>query len=178
MKFSVFIATSLDGYIARPDGDIEWLFANSDPNDKEDYGYADFMSTVNCIVMGRNTFEKVLSFPEWPYDKPVIVISKTMTILPESCVGKVEIFSGTIADLQKVLEDKGYERIYLDGGKTIQSFLQARIVTDIVLTRIPVLIGSGLPLFGSLDKDLKLKHLETKSYSSGFVQSKYGIENS
>ena len=101
-----------------------------------------------------------------------------MTILPESCVGKVEIFSGTIADLQKVLEDKGYERIYLDGGKTIQSFLQARIVTDIVLTRIPVLIGSGLPLFGSLDKDLKLKHLETKSYSSGFVQSKYGIENS
>jgi len=178
MKFSVFIATSLDGYIARPDGDIEWLFANSDPNNKEDYGYADFMSTVSCIVMGRNTFEKVLSFPEWPYDKPVIVISKTMKTLPESCVGKVELFSGSIPELKKVLEDKRFDRIYLDGGKTIQSFLQAGIITDIVLTRIPVLIGSGLSLFGSLDKDVKLKHIETTSYSSGFVQSKYVIENS
>lgn len=175
MKISIYIATSLDGFIARPDGDIEWLFYFSDPNDKEDYGYAEFMANIDCIVMGRKTLEKVLTFPEWPYDKPVIVLSNTLKAVPEQCIGKIEIFQGTIDELVIKLKDDKREHIYIDGGKTIQSFLAGGYVSDLTLTRIPILIGSGLPLFGVISKDIKLKHIDTKSFSSGLVQSKYEL---
>ncbi len=175
MKISVYIATSLDGFIARPDGDIEWLFAFNDPNDKEDYGYAEFMASIDCIVMGRKTLEKVLTFPDWPYEKPVIVLSNTLKVIPEQCIGKIEIFHGTVDDLVIKLREEKRERIYIDGGKTIQSFLAGGYVSDMTLTRIPILIGSGLPLFGSISKDIRLKHIVTKSFPSGFVQSKYEL---
>jgi dihydrofolate reductase len=175
MKISIYIATSLDGFIARPDGDIEWLHTLTDPNDKEDYGYAEFMASIDCIVMGRKTLEKVLTFPDWPYDKPVIVLSNTLKVIPEQCIGKIEIFQGTVDDLVIKLKAEKRERIYIDGGKTIQSFLAGGYVSDLTLTRIPILIGSGLPLFGSISKDIKLKHIVTKSFPSGFVQSTYEL---
>lgn len=175
MKISIYIATSLDGFIARPNGDIEWLFYFNDPNDKEDYGYAEFMESVDCLVMGRNTLEKVLTFPDWPYEKPVIVISNTLKSIPEKCQGKIEIFSGSIPDLVTKLQEEKREHIYIDGGKTIQTFLAGGYVSDLTLTRIPILIGSGIPLFGSISKDIKLKHISTKSFPSGFVQSKYEL---
>jgi dihydrofolate reductase len=175
MKFSIYIATSLDGFIARPDGDIEWLFYFTDPNDKEDYGYADFMAGIDCLVMGRNTLEKVLTFPDWPYTKPVIVISNTLKVVPENCKGKIEIFAGSIDDLVIKLKAEKRERVYIDGGKTIQSFLAGGYATDLTLTRIPILIGSGILLFGSLSKDIKLKHIDTRVFPSGFVQSKYEL---
>lgn len=175
MKISIYIATSLDGFIARPDGDIEWLFYFNDPNDKEDYGYAEFMASIDSIVMGRKTLEKVLTFPDWPYEKPVIVFSNTLKVIPEKCEGKIEIFSGTIEDLVTKLKEEKRERIYIDGGKTIQTFIAGGYVSDLTLTRIPILIGSGIPLFGSIPKDIKLKHVITRSFSSGFVQSKYEL---
>ncbi|HMW08452.1 MAG TPA: dihydrofolate reductase family protein [Leptospiraceae bacterium] len=175
MKISVYIATSLDGFIARMNGDIEWLTSAGIPGDTEDYGYYSFTESIDAIVMGRNTLEKVLSFPEWPYSKKVFILSNTLKSLPETAKDKAELFSGDLKTLKEKLELNSFKRIYIDGGKTIQSFLREGLVTDLTITRIPVLIGSGLPLFSSLSKDIKLKHIETKSYPSGFVQSKYEL---
>lgn len=177
MKISVYIATSLDGFIAKPDGDIGWLMESGIPGDKEDYGYADFISSVDCLVMGRNTYEKVLSFPEWPYDKKVILLSNTLTDdeIPEKIKEKVKLFKGTLQELISYLARNKKSRVYIDGGKTIQSFLANGFVTDITLTRIPILLGSGISLFGALPKEIKLNHISTKSFPSGFVQSVYEI---
>jgi dihydrofolate reductase len=176
MKISVFIATSLDGFIARLNGDIDWLINAGDTNDPEDYGYGKFIATVNCLVIGRNSFEKVLSFPEWPYaGKRVVVISRTLNQIPEKIAGKVELYAGPVEQLAAQLSSEGHDRIYIDGGKTIQSFLGAGLVTDMTITRIPILIGSGLPLFGELPGDIHLDHIETKAFRSGFVQSHYEL---
>ena len=176
MKISVFIATSLDGFIARQNGDIDWLVNAGDANDPEDYGYGAFIATVDCIVMGRNTFEKVLSFPEWPYaGKRVVVLSRTLNTIPEQAAGKAELSAGPVEALAAKLRAEGHDRIYIDGGKTVQSFLGAGLVTDMTITRIPILIGSGLPLFGELPGDIHLDHIETKTYRSGFVQSLHEV---
>ena len=177
MKISVYIATSLDGFIAKPDGDISWLFEFGIPGDKEDYGYADFISSVDCLVMGRNTYEKVLSFPEWPYDKKVILLSNTLTEdeISNKIKEKVELFKGTLQELISYLSKNKKSHIYIDGGKTIQSFLANGLVTDITLTRIPILLGSGISLFGALPKEIKLNHIRTKYFPSGFVQSVYEV---
>ena len=178
MKVSVYIATSLDGYIARPDGGIDWLVNAGDADDPEDYGFAAFMASVDCLVMGRNTFEMALSFPEWPYEgKRVVVLSRTLRKVPRLADGKVELFPGAIGKLVAKLEAEKVGRVYVDGGKTIQSFLKAGLVNDMTLTRIPVLIGSGLPLFGALDSDVQLEHLSTTVFKSGFVQSIYGLRD-
>jgi dihydrofolate reductase len=176
MKISVFIATSLDGFIARLNGDIDWLVNAGDTNDPEDYGYRKFISTVDCLVIGRNSFEKVLFFPEWPYaGMRVVVLSRTLITIPEQAAGKIEISAGPVEQLAASLKAEGLGRIYIDGGRTVQSFLRAGLVTDMTLTRIPVLIGSGLPLFGELPRDIRLDHIETKTYRSGFVQSLYEL---
>ncbi|RJF96628.1 dihydrofolate reductase [Noviherbaspirillum cavernae] len=176
MQVSVYIATSLDGFIARPDGSIDWLINAGNPGDSEDYGYADFMATVDCLAMGRNTFEKALSFPEWPYEgRRVVVLSRSLSEVPESAKGKVELFSGTVGELTRTLKAQEVRRLYIDGGKVIQSFLQAGLVTDMTLTRIPVLIGDGLPLFGTLHEDVYAEHVETTSFKSGFTQSVYKL---
>ena len=175
MKFSVFIATSLDGYIARKNGDIDWLMEAGNPDDPEDYGYAKFISTIDCIVMGRNTYEKVLSFPEWPYEKQVIVLSKTLKDIPETIQSRVELFNVSIDELITRLTKSNHSCIYVDGGNTIQSFLEKGYITDLTLTRIPILLGDGLSLFGALTKDIRLRHVVTNSFPSGFVQSTYEI---
>ena len=179
MKVSVYIATSLDGFIARADGGIDWLVDAGDPNDPEDYGYAAFMAGVDCLVMGRNTFEMAMSFPEWPHEgKRVIVLSRALRKVPQQAKGKIEIFASGIEKLMAKLESEGVRRIYVDGGKTIQSFLKAGLVDDLTLTRIPVLIGSGVPLFGSLEDDVRLVHVSTTVFKSGFVQSIYKPQDS
>jgi len=176
MKISAFIATSLDGYIARTNGDINWLMEADNSSGKEDYGYKKFSTTVDCMVMGRNSMEMVMSFPNWPYeDKRVIVLSKTLKTIPAQLQGKIELYSGSLKQLVTELKNDGSKRVYIDGGKTIQSFINEGLLTDITITKIPVLLGEGLPLFGKTRHDIKLKHIESKSYSSGFVQSSYEI---
>ncbi len=179
LQVSVFIATSLDGFIARPDGSIDFLESAGKALASEDYGYADFTKTIDCLVMGRNSFEKVLSFPTWPYqDKRVIVMSQSLKNIPEALQSKVELSSQSPQDLVKHCKNEGLKRIYLDGGRLIQSFLQEQLVTDIIVTQLPILIGQGIPLFGKLTQDIKLEHLKTKSYASGFVQSNYKVLSS
>jgi dihydrofolate reductase len=176
IKASVFIATSLDGFIVREDGNLDWLLGATTSTD--DHGYAAYIATVDAIVVGRNTFEKALTFGEWPYTgKRVIVLSTSLTKedIPVALIQKVELYAGPVSRLVKFLAASGSSNIYVDGGKVVQSFIKEGLINEITITRIPVLIGAGIPLFGSLDRDIRLQHLETKSFDSGFVQSTYRI---
>jgi dihydrofolate reductase len=171
----VFIATSLDGFIAKPDGDIKWLLERDDPS--EDHGYNSFIANVEGIVMGRGTYEKVITMEEWHYSKPVIVLSKTLTksSVPERLKNKVEILNLSPRELMNHLDKEGWKRVYVDGGQVIQSFLRENLIEDMVITKVPVLIGQGRSLFGNLTKDITLEHLKTISFPSGLVQSHYRL---
>lgn len=172
VKVSVYIAVSLDGFIARKNGDIDWLTGGESG---EDYGYADFMSTVDHVVMGRNTFEKVLSFGGWHYEKKVIVLtSRDLTLAPELS-DKAEALHFSPRELIHELERRGIRHIYLDGGVTVQRFLRAGLVDEMTITTIPILIGEGLPLFGALEKDVRLELLRSQSFKNGFVQNIYKV---
>jgi dihydrofolate reductase len=167
----VYIATSLDGFIARADGGIDWL---GEPPEGEDYGWAEFIAGIDAMVMGRVTFEQVLTFGPWPYEgTPLTVLSNTLKSVPDHLQGKAEISSLGLEALLLHLSDKGCERIYVDGGRVIQSFLRADLIDEMVITRIPVLIGSGIPLFGPLSADLAFEHLNTESIGPGLVKSTY-----
>ena len=170
---AVFIATSLDGFIARPDGDVDWLHEGEALPEHEDLGYRDFIDSIDTLVMGRNSFEKVLEFGRWPYDKPVIVLSRSLKEVPEKLRSQVRIDASSPEALLERLSREGINRVYLDGGRVIQSFLRAGLVDELCLTTLPILLGSGLPLFGDLPGDIHLKHLCTGSWANGFVQSKY-----
>lgn len=172
IKVSVYIATSLDGFIARKNGDIDWLGAGEG---SEDYGYAEFMSTVDHVVVGRNTYEKVLSFGRWHYDKKVIVLTSREMIIPTEIEEKVETLQLSSMALLDELELRGARHIYLDGGVTIQRFLLDGFVDEMTITTIPILIGEGLPLFGPLDRDVKLELKRSQSFNNGFVQNKYKV---
>lgn len=178
IKASVFIATSLDGFIARPNGDIDWLNdANAVVPAGEDCGYRAFMDSVDVLVMGRKTFEQVLTFGEWSYGaKKVVVLSRKGVTLPQELSKTVSTSAATPKQLVERLSLEGAQNIYVDGGKTIQSFLDNGLIDDITITVIPVLLGEGLPLFSSLKSDVHLKHVSTTSYPFGFVQSKYSVE--
>lgn len=171
----VFIAASLDGYIARKDGDINWLLQRDDPT--EDHGYAAFIADKDWIVMGRGSYEKVLTFDEWPYDRPVLVLSRQLTDppVPEALKGKVQFSRRTPREVIDDLAAQNAHRVYIDGGQVIQSFLREGLVADIVITTVPVLLGSGIPLFGSLPHDIDLTLLSSRSFPSGLVQSHYRL---
>ncbi len=171
----VYIAVSLDGFIARSDGNLDWLMKQ--PTQGEDYGYDAFMASVDGLVMGRGSYEKVLTFGEWPYAKPVIVLSRTLTQrdIREDLVDKVRLSDASPKQIMQGLAEEGWQRVYVDGGRVIQSFLRDGLISDMTLTRIPVLLGSGISLFGSLDDDIDLRHLKTKSYPSGLVHSTYEV---
>ena len=176
MKASVYIATSADGFIARENGDIDWLFCAGEAEEGEDFGYAAFTSTIDAMIMGRNTFQKALSFDEWPYgEKRVVVLSKTLTELSAELPDAVEIVALDPQSTLSQLEDNGVKHVYVDGGKTIQSFLRAGLIDEMIITRIPILIGRGIPLFGSLEGDIKLRHILTNSFSNGLTQTKYAV---
>jgi len=174
MKLSVYIAASLDGFIARENGDVDWLECVGSDGDAEDYGFQDFFSSVSCLVMGRNTFEKVLTFGRWPYEgKRVVVMTRSLKTLPVAMKGKVELFSTSPEALVDKLNVENETHLYIDGGRLIQSFLRSSLVDEINISYIPILLGRGIPLFGSLDTEIRLKHANTKAYPTGLVQSKY-----
>ncbi len=171
----VFIAVSLDGFIARQDGGIDWLLQRDDP--AEDHGYSAFIDDKDMIVMGRGSYEKVLTFDTWPYDRPVLVLSKQLadTPVPEELKDKVYFFNGTPSEAMEKLARQNVRRVYVDGGQVVQSFLRDGLIADMVITTVPVLIGTGRPLFGALTKDVDLKLVSSRRFPSGLVQSTYRL---
>jgi dihydrofolate reductase len=175
-KVSVFIATSLDGYISRPDGSIDWLEeANRHVPKGEDCGYGAFIEGIDALIMGRRTFEQALTFNRWPYAKPVTVLTRSALHVPAPLAGKAVASSESPRALIERLSREGAKHVYVDGGLTIQSFLVAGLIDEITITVIPMLLGAGRALFGPLAEDLKLDHLSTKTYDFGFVQNRYRI---
>ncbi len=173
MNASVFIATSLDGFIARANGELDWL----PPGGGEEHGYDAFMATVDALVIGRKTFETVMTFATWPYgEKPVFVLSSRPLHVPAPPGAVVERMSGAPREIVSQLANRGVRNIYVDGGITIQRFLQAGLIQRLIITRIPVLLGDGIPLFGALRGDIALRHVATRQYSSGLVQSEYVVD--
>ncbi len=174
IKLSVFIACSLDGYIARHNGKLDWLEVNSGSTSPEDYGYEDFYGSVDCIVMGRNTFEKVVSFPKWRYhNKRVIVLSRRWTQIPDEFADRAQLYSGKVELLTVELQNQGVRHVYVDGGVAIQSFLQQELLTNITITHVPIILGKGIPLFSMTRNEQRLELLSSRSFSSGFVQASY-----
>jgi len=171
MKTSVYIGSSMDCFIAREDGDIEWLtqFAN----DEAVSAYQKFITGIDAIVIGRGTFEKILSFPSWPYDKKTFVLSTGIKVLPDIVKPKAAILTLQPREVLSHLSNEGFSNIYVDGGKVIQSFLKEDLVDELIISQVPLLIGSGIPLFGHVDTDLLFNHIRTEVQSNGLVRSYY-----
>jgi dihydrofolate reductase len=169
---SVFIGTSLDGFIARRNGSFDFLPADGG----EPHGYEEFMAGIDALVIGRNTFEVVLAFPEWPYgSKRVVVLSSKPIDFSGVRGAVVEQMSGEPQEIVAKLAATGAHNLYIDGGITIQRFLRAGMIQRLIITRVPVLIGDGIPLFGALPHDIKLRHIATQQYATGLVKSEYHI---
>src|ERR1700758_2976741 len=172
MKLSVFVGTSVDGFIARRNGALDFLPADGG----EPHGYDEFIATVDVLVIGRKTFETVLAFPSWPYgEKRVIVLSSRPIDLAAVRGAVGEQMTGAPGEIVAKLAARGVQHIYVDGGIPIQGFLRAGLVQRHTITRVPVLIGDGIPLFGVLTQDIRLRHLATQAYASGLVKSEYEV---
>ena len=170
MKASVFVGTSVDGFIARPNGALDFL----PPGGGEPHGYNEIIASVDALVIGRNTFETVLQFSEWPYARKRVIVLSSRS-LPAVQGYLVEQMSGNPEEIVAKLEASGVRHAYIDGGITVQRFLRAGLIQRMVITRVPVLIGEGIPLFGALPGDIRLRHVKTQSYPSGLVQTEYEI---
>ncbi|ETA49807.1 dihydrofolate reductase family protein [Ponticoccus alexandrii] len=171
----VFVACSLDGFIARSDHGLDWL---SHPGtEDEEHGYEDFIAGIDGIVMGSASYRKVRSFPEWPYDKPVVVLSESLQPedIPEELDDRVRLSRARPVRLMETLEAEGWRNVYVDGGALIQSFLRAGLISEMTITHVPVLIGSGRRLFGALEEDITFDLMETRSFRSGLVSTRYRL---
>ena len=176
-KCAVFVGVSLDGFIARLNGDLDWLMGEGG-GDSTEYGYNEFIAGVDAIVMGRKTFEKVLTFDKWYYgDKRVVGLSHRPLDLSvaQARGGNVEQMAGSPREIVSALGSSGARHLYVDGGITIQQFLRAGLINRLIISRLPVLIGEGIPLFGSLPHDVRLRHVTTRTYSGDMVQSEYEV---
>jgi dihydrofolate reductase len=170
---SIYIATSLDGYISDKNGGIAWLDSIPVP-DNEDMGYMAFTNRIDALVMGRNTFETVLGFDvDWPYNKPVFVLSNTLTEIPESHKGKAYLLNGTLSEIMGQIQKKGYSRLYIDGGTTIQHFLKEDVIDEMIITIFPILLGGGARLFAELPQVLEFELVASKVYADQLVQQHY-----
>lgn len=177
MKNIVYIATSLDGYIADKHGGIDWLDEFENP-EQEDMGFAKHMASIDALVMGKNTLDVVLSFGgDWPYSKPVFVLSNSMSSVPESLQDKVFIVSGDITHIVNMLHKQGFKNLYIDGGQVIQQFLQAELIDEMVITTIPTLLGDGARLFGSLSQFQRFTLVDSTVYLNALVQNRYRRKN-
>lgn len=165
----VFIAASLDGFIATAAGGIDWLVDFPNP-DKNDYGFVEFTQKIDALVMGRNTYEKVLTLKEWPYPIPAFLLSHSNPVVPEALKGKVTIIKGEPKKVVEELNSRGYENLYIDGGKVIQSFLREDLIDELTITMVPILLGDGIPLFGKLPQPLYFRLVKTESYPSSLVK--------
>lgn len=176
-KNKVFIATSIDGYIADKDGGIDWLHSIPNP-DEIDMGYGEFMAQIDALVMGRTTFETVCAFGiDWPYEKPVFVLSNSLKQVPEEYEEKVHLVSGALKEVLDGIHSKGHHNLYIDGGRTIQSFLKEDLIDEMTITIIPTLLGGGTRLFTELPNQLTFECVDSKIYLDQVVQNRFVRSN-
>ena len=184
MKCSVFIATSADGFIAKEDGSVDWLHTagktDIDMGEQADMGMNNYMARVDCMIMGRKCMEMISSMnltPEqWPYGNTrIIALSNTIKETPENLIGKVEMYSGDLLTLISNLENEGYKHAYIDGGTTIQAFINLNLINELTITKVPVLLGEGKPLFGKTFQDIKLEEAKAIVFPNDFIQVKYKV---
>ncbi len=172
MKVLVYIGMSLDGCIAKTDGNLDWLMEVPNP-EGSDFGFADFMAGVDAVVMGRSTFDFVAKSGQWPYEKPVYVLSRSLDSIPEHLTGKVEMIEGSPKEIIERMESRGHEALYVDGGNVVQQFLNADLVDELILSRVPVLLGEGIRLFSNLEHESRWEHIETEVLAGQIVRSRY-----
>lgn len=183
MKCSVYIATSADGYIATSDGGVDWLHTAGNLEadmGSEDMGFQSFMDSVDCMIMGRKCMEMIssmnLTSDQWFYgDMRIVVLSNTVKEPPVNLRGKVEMYSGDIQDLITKLESCGLKHAYIDGGSTITSFINLKLINEMTITKVPVLLGEGIPLFGKINKNVKLENAKASAFPNDFIQVKYSV---
>jgi dihydrofolate reductase len=172
IKLSVFCGVSVDGFLARPNHGLDFLHTG----EQEPHGFEEFYGSIDVVVIGRKTFEVVLTFGKWFYGKkPVVVLSSRRLDLSSVKGGVVEQMSGEPAEIVTQLEARGFKHAYIDGGITIQRFLSAGLIDRLVITHVPVLIGAGIPLFGPVPRDINLRHVETRCFGGGLVQTEYEV---
>ncbi len=177
MKNSVFIATSIDGFIADKNDNIDWLHSIPNPSNN-DMGYNDFISSMDGIVMGRKTFQTVCNFDiEWPYSIPVFVLSNSLKEIDDKYIEKVKLVKGSLTNVLKEIHQQGCKKLYIDGGSTIQSFLKEKLIDEMTITTIPIVLGGGIPLFGDLPHSLNFECIETNIYLDKVVQNKFRFVN-
>lgn len=174
MTNRVFIATSLDGFIATPEHGLGWLDQLPNPDD-DDYGFDEFMEATDALLMGRRTFEVIKGFRPWPYDRPVFVASSALTLadLPDDLAGSVHVVTGSPAEMVTELHRMGHQTLYIDGGSLITSFVAAGLIDEMTISRLPVVLGGGIPLFGPIVATSWWDHTETTAFASGIVASTY-----
>jgi dihydrofolate reductase len=174
VNLSVFCGVSVDGFLARPDHSLDFL----ETGEQEPHGFEEFYNSVDVVVIGRKTFDVVLTFGEWPYGKKqVVVLSSNPLNFSSIKNGVVEQMSGEPSEVVTQLKARGFKHAYIDGGITIQRFLTSGLIDRMVITRVPVLIGSGIPLFGSIPHDITLRHVATRTFKGGLVQSEYELDD-
>jgi dihydrofolate reductase len=171
MKVSAYVGISMDGYLARKDGDFEWLTVFADENANK--AYESFLQRIDAMVIGRKTLDAVLKFPDWPYQKDVFVLSNTLKELPGKANVNTWILSLTPEDLLIFLKQKGFENICVDGGQVIQDFLAAGLIDEMIISTVPVLIGSGIPLFSNISRDITFSLLRSEVQANGLVRNHY-----
>src|SRR5215218_5551471 len=175
---SVFLGMSVDGFIARPDGDIEWLTGGAEPQAGPDdggggdFGFAEFVAGTDALCMGRSTYDVIAPFGEWPYQgRPVHVMSTTL----EPGADRRITVHRSFDDAVEALSAAGYRRVYVDGGRTVHQFLRAGLIADLTLSRVPVLIGTGHTPFGGFPADIPLEHVRTQTFPGGMVHTTYRV---
>jgi len=169
-KITSYIACSVDGYIAKEDGSLEWLDCAHLPN--EDYGFQEFFSSLDAIVMGRKTYEKIMTFEKWPYSgKKVVVMSSVLQNVHE----EAQLSKATPSEVIAKLHEENFRHVWIDGGITVSAFLQSGLIDRLIISIIPTLLGSGIPLFNPMDRPINCKLITSKAYASGLVQNNYEI---
>ena len=169
----VFIARSIDGFIAGKNGELDWLHSIPNP-DQDDMGFVSLMEEIDAIVMGRKTFDVVCGFGgEWPYGKHVFVLSNSLKAIPEKLQEKASLLNGSPKEVLHKIHSQGFYKLYIDGGTTIQNFLKEDLIDEMRITTIPILLGGGFSLFGDLDKPIEFNHVESKVFLGELVQDWY-----
>jgi len=173
-KIVLYIASSLDGFIARDDGSVDWLVEGESEEADSDYGYSEFYNSIDTVIMGRKTYEQILGFGEWPYEEKRCFVC---TREPKAYSDERVDFVDDPTALTVNLLDREERDIWLVGGSEIVSeLLNAHLIKRITITILPIILGGGIPLFNGIEEGTQLKLRDVQSFETGYVQLSYDVD--